>query len=74
MKYDVFIDDVVLQGQIEVEADSKKEAEDKSKKLFDSILQRAEARGVYLGINNDDYVKRSITTMWYALGDDDYNE
>lgn len=74
MKYDVFIDDVVLQGQIKVEADSKKEAEDKSRKLFDSMLQRAEARDVYLGINNDDYVKRAITTMWYALGEDDYDE
>ena len=74
MKYDVFIDDVVLHGAIKVEADTKDKAVAKATKVFDSMLQRAEARNVYLGINNDDYVKRAITTMWYALGEDDYNE
>ena len=71
MKYDVFIDDVVLQGHIEVEADSKKEAEDKSRKLFASMLRRAEVRGIYLSINDNDYVKRAIKTEWYAYGDEE---
>ena len=64
MKYDVFIDHIVLRGHIEVEANSREEAEAKSKKIFDSMLKRSKRWGVHLDVNKDscNYIK------WYAHG------